>query len=333
MSKILTKNNILIATAVIAILIVGFLILGYGDKIKLPNIFVSAKQKVAEKAVKYINDSGLSSVPVSLVSVSEESGLIKIKIEIGGQEFDSYVTKDGKLLFPQGYEIETDEKDSSNNNQSSADSATKGEIVKKDSPVLEAFIVSRCPFGLQMQRIIADAINTIPKLAEYVKVKYMGSVSSDGKSITAMHGDAEAQENLRQICIREEQPARYWPYVSCQMKAGDTSGCEASAGVNLSTLNACILDRNRGVAYAKEDFDLSDKYRVSGSPTLILNEANVSEFDYGGRTSDALKSVVCAGFNSEPSFCSTELNTNNAAASFSGTYVASGQSGGDATCQ
>jgi hypothetical protein len=40
-----------------------------------------------------------------------------------------------------------------------------------------------------------------------MKARYIGTVS--GTTITAMHGEAEAKENLRQICIREEQSTKY----------------------------------------------------------------------------------------------------------------------------
>ena len=33
---------------------------------------------------------------------------------------------------------------------------------KNDNPVLEAYVVSRCPFGIQMQRVMADVIKNIP---------------------------------------------------------------------------------------------------------------------------------------------------------------------------
>jgi len=188
-------------------------------------------------------------------------------------------------------------------------------------------VVSMCPFGLQMQRMIADAISSVPALSQYVKVKYIGSVSGDGKTITAMHGEEEAKENLRQICIREEQPAKYWGYLACYMKAGDASGCQTTAGVNSSTLNSCISNPGKGVAYAQEDFEASSNYDVSGSPTLALNGSIVSEFDYGGRTSNAVRSVVCAGFNSPAGFCSgADLNTATVATGFSPSYEAQGGS-------
>lgn len=191
-------------------------------------------------------------------------------------------------------------------------------LTKSDNPTLEAYVVARCPYGLQMQRAMADAVKNIPALAQYLKVRYIGSAS--GNTITSMHGSAEATENLRQICLREEQPAKYWNYVSCQMKAGDTSGCESSTGVDSAKLSACISDASRGVAYAQKDFALDSQYSVQGSPTLILNGVQVSESNYGGRSSDGVKAMVCAAFNSQPSFCSTQLNTAQATNSFSETY-------------
>lgn len=191
-------------------------------------------------------------------------------------------------------------------------------VQKSDSPILEAYVVARCPYGLQMQRAMVDAVKNIPALAQYLKVRYIGSVS--GNTITSMHGSAEATENLRQICIREEQPAKYWNYTACQMKKGDTAGCESSTGVDSAKLSACISDPSRGVAYAQKDFTLNGQYNIQGSPTLILNGAQVSESNYESRSSDGVKKIVCSGFNSQPSFCSTKLNTVQATASFSETY-------------
>lgn len=335
--SIFTRNNILIAVAIVAILVTGVLILVKSNgKFSFPSIFGMSDKQIAERVISYINDNKLSNVPASLVSVSEESGLVKVKIKIGTQEFDSYATKDGKLLFPQAFDMSPKETKTTENKDTSANSnkASSTSLTKTDKPMLEAFIVARCPYGLQMQRMMADAVKNIPSLAQYVKVEYFGSISSDGKSLVSMHGDSEAKENLRQICIREEQSDKYWSYVACQMKSGDTAGCETSTGVDSSKLDACMSDSNKGIAYAKKDFAAADKYNVSGSPTLVLNSSNVSEFDYGGRTSDAVKSVVCAGFKTQPDFCSTKLNTSDAAASFSATYASTGNSGSTgANCQ
>ena len=67
-------------------------------------------------------------------------------------------------------------------------------------------------------------------------------------------------------------------------------------------------------------------------PTLILNEKDVSEFDFGGRTAEAVKTVLCCGFNNQPSFCSQKLTTEQAASSFSETYNTSSDSSSSGNC-
>jgi hypothetical protein len=329
--KNINRNNILIAVAVIGIAVTGGLIyLNSNPGFSFPVIFGMSDSQIAQKAIDYINSNNLASSPASLVSAVAESGLVKVKIKIGDTEFDSYATRDGKLLFPQAFDmIGKASTDAAGQSPSPAQTAEEiiASIQKSDKPTLEAFVVARCPFGLQMQRMIADAVKNIPSLAQYVKVEYFGSVS--GNTITSMHGDAEAQENLRQICIREEQPAKYWNYVSCQMKTGDTAGCQTSTGINSTALTACVSTPSRGVAYAQKDFDLATKYGVTGSPTLVVNGLTVPEYTsdnqpvFGSaRSSDEIKTIVCDASNTQSAFCSTKLNTAQAATSFSQTYAA-----------
>lgn len=326
------KKTSLVAVAVIGIIITGALIFGKNSgQFSFLNLGFS-NDKIAKQSLDYINTKLLQGQPpATLNGVSEESGLVKMKIKIGSTEYDTYATKDGKLLFPEAFKMggssDVNTQQPAQNNQPTAEEIAKSadSLKKSDSPLVEAYIVSRCPYGLQMQRVMADAVKNIPSMAQYMKVRYMGAVSNG--VITAMHGDAEAKENLRQICIREEQASKYWNYVSCQMQNGDTAGCEKSTGIDSAKLSACASDSGRGLAYAQKDFDLSGKYNVQGSPTLISGGAQVSEFSFGGRSSDAVKNIVCGSFNSAPGFCSTKLNTTEAAVSFSAEYAGSGGSG------
>jgi len=199
------------------------------------------------------------------------------------------------------------------------------DIKKENNPTLQVFVVSKCPFGLQAQRILADIVSNAPSLAPNIEVRYIGSITSDNK-LSAMHGDEEAQENLRQICIREEFKDKYWNYISCHIKSGDVNGCLQTSGVSLSGVNSCMADNSRGLEYAKEDVALTESFGVTGSPTLIMVDEEVSEFWFGGRTSEAVKTLLCCGFNDQPEVCSTKLNEASAASSFSETYAGSGDS-------
>ena len=285
-------------------------------------------QQIAEKAIDYINknkDTLTGGNTASLLNIAEEGSIYKIRLKVGENEFDSYVTKDGKYLFPGGYNLEEETKEESSTEQPKK--MTCEDIKKVEKPFLEAFVVSKCPYGLQMQRILNEIVKNIPSLAGNIRVEYIGAIEN-GK-ITSMHGDEEAQENLRQICLREEQQDKYWKYIDCHIKKGDIESCLTGAGVDKSKLDGCMNDNSRGIKYAKADFDLGGKYQVSGSPTLILEGEKVSEFDFGGRTAQAVKTLLCCGFQNLPDICSQKLTEEQAATGFSETYSqSSGSSGG-----
>ncbi len=340
--KKINKNTILVGIAAIAIIVTGILIYTNSNQsFALPNVFGVSDSQIGKSAVDYINNNQLSQTPATLVKVAEASGLVKVTIKIGTSQFDSYVTKDGKLLFPQAFDMSAKKTTAAAKTNTNSTTATTA-VVKTANPSLEVFVVSSCPYGLQMQRAVADAVKNAPALAANIVIRYIGSISNG--VISSMHGPEEAAENLRQICIRQEQPTKYYNYISCYMKKtvataasgmplGDSTSCQASTGIDTSKLSACVADPSRGLAYAQKDFDLGTKYNVSGSPTIILNGAQISESNYGGRSSDGVKSMVCAGFTTDPSYCSTKLDTTEAATSFNATYaLASGAAASNNNC-
>ena len=238
------------------------------------------------------------------------------------------MTPDGKYLIL-GQVIPTSKniaQQQDNQQDQQKPKATCEDLKKEDTPELDAFVVSYCPFGLQMQRVLTKLVEEVPELKDYIHIKYICSIS-DGK-ITSMHGEKEAQEDLRQICIREEQPDKYWEYLTCFIKDDNYTACLDSTGVDTTKLNECMNDSSKGLAYAQEDFDLQKKYSVSGSPTLILNGNRVSEFDFGGRSANAVETLLCCGFNNEPDACNTNATEEQAATSFSETYAKGGSSSG-----
>ena len=114
--KNLDKSVLLyISVAVAAVIIVGTLVLtnessaDFLSKIKNFRVGGVSKDNLAKKGIDYINSSILSGQTAALVSSSEESGLIKMRIKIGQNEFDSYMTKDGKLLFPEAIKIDKEQ--------------------------------------------------------------------------------------------------------------------------------------------------------------------------------------------------------------------------------
>jgi glutaredoxin len=311
------------------VLMVAAFLIGYGSKNGTSlGIFNQKAEEIAQQAVEYINQNflAMSEEGATLVSVGEESGVYKFTILIEGQEYDSYITKDGKILFPDGVSMAIEETET----EVVAETMTCEDLEKSNEPIMEVFVVSQCPFGTQMQRVLNEIIKNIPEIDNYIVVKYMGEIQ-DGK-IIAMHGDEEAQENLKQICIREEQKDKYWNYIDCYLKEGQSEECLSSALIDKDMLVQCMEDASRGLEYAQKDFDSESEYGVTGSPTLILNKKNVSEFDFGGRTAEAVKTVICCGFNSPPAFCDKELTKDSADTGFSPVYSSESATGGNLSC-
>jgi len=95
----------------VAIVIAGVLITGsllYINKTKTPKENILSSQEAAQKAINFINENLIQKGTVaSLVDVVQEHGLYKFRLKVGEQEFVSYVTKDGKILFPEeGIDLE-----------------------------------------------------------------------------------------------------------------------------------------------------------------------------------------------------------------------------------
>ncbi|MDP2974414.1 MAG: hypothetical protein Q8N60_05155, partial [Candidatus Diapherotrites archaeon] len=169
------------------------------------------QQKLQTYLAGLMQGQGTTATVVSLTSLNSDLYSADILMDSSGQKGNVtvYVTKDGTTMFT-GQEFSNifflDEPlPEPQPEPTPAQTSSYKDITPQESAQLEAFIVSGCPYGLQMQRILAPVATG---LGANIKVRYIGSI--EGGKITSMHGDAEAQENLLQICIREEQGAKYW---------------------------------------------------------------------------------------------------------------------------
>lgn len=210
-----------------------------------------------------------------------------------------------------------------NNNQ-----PAPANIPKSNKPIVEVFVMSYCPFGLQMEKAVLPAWELLKNKAD-ISIKFVSY---------AMHGLKEVEENTRQYCIATEQADKYIAYLKCFTGKDDFASCLKEAKVSESKMNACVsaTDKKFGTIVKYNDqstwlsgrypvypvhADLNTKYGVQGSPTLIINGVEASV----GRTPEAVKQAICAAFNSAPSECGTTLSAASPVAGFgTGTGAATG---------
>lgn len=96
------SKNILIALPIGLIIIaaVGTLFYFQSGLFIRPNL---TQEKAAEIALDFINQSIEDNVTASLIEATDEGQVYGLHIDISGTEYQSYITKDGKFLFPNGF--------------------------------------------------------------------------------------------------------------------------------------------------------------------------------------------------------------------------------------
>jgi len=292
---------------VIAIIVAGFCIGGaiiYTNQGRCPKASsgnILSPQEAAEKAISFINQNILQGMTASLLDTAEENEVFKIHFGIEDQEYDSYVTRNGKLLFVDAIDLDS----------TSEEEETTQDIPKRDRPDVKLFVMSYCPYGLQAQKMFLPVYDLLKDKAD------MGIYFVD----YIMHEKDEIDENLNQYCIQKEQKEKFSNYLSCFVESGESEKCLSEANIDRGKLIACISstdeeynitaqynDQNTWVnaRFPKFDIhsDLNEQYGVQGSPTVVINDTVVN---VSPRSPEKFKSVICQAFNVEPEECSQTL--------------------------
>lgn len=184
-------------------------------------------------------------------------------------------------------------------------------ITKKDTPEVELFVMSQCPYGTQMEKGLLPVMGLLKDKAD-IEIKFVNY---------AMHGQKEIDENIRQYCIQKEQNSKFIKYMKCYLAEGESSECVEEAGVDKTKLSICegLTDAQFRISADFEDkstytgdypsFSIHDadneKYGVRGSPTLVINGVTASV----ARDSASLLKAVCSGFSEKPEECDEELES------------------------
>jgi len=315
-----SKNLIVLAIAIIGILVIASVAYTNGffennqNQNENENENVLSTNEISEKAINFINENVLQGqTTASLIEIVEESGLYKVKIKIGEEEFDSYISKDGKLLFPQVINME------------------EQKTTKSDRPDVKLFVMSYCPYGLQSQKMFLPVYDLLKNKAD-IGIYFVDYI---------MHDKPEIDENLRQYCIQKEDKEQYYNYLKCFVQDGDFEKCLSQANIDKAKIDACVLETDNQYKiteqyndqatwvngkYPKFDIQagLNEEYEVQGSPTVIINDELVS---VSPRSPEKFKQVVCEAFNEIPEECSQTLSEEALSPGFGG--GTSSSSGGE----
>lgn len=287
-------------------------------------------EKAKTKILGFVQENMVQpGTEVEVKGVSMENGLYKADLNVQGQEVSAYLSTDGEIFYPQSYKI-SEVEDQKKQAQQQQEAETAVEVPKSEKPKVEAFIMSYCPYGTQIQKGLLPVLKALGSTIDF-EFKFVDY---------AMHGEEEIEENIRQYCIDKDEPQKFSNYLSCFLKEGKSDSCLTSEKVNTTLLSKCSSETR---AKFKIDEGVNDKsawkgkyppfnlhkeendsYKVQGSPTLVVNGVQVQS----QRDSASLLEKICSSFEVAPPACNQELSSTAPAPGFGeGKAAAAGSEG------
>lgn len=270
-----------------------------------------------KKVIDYMNANFLtnkSNSTIKLVSVTEKGGVYEIAARYQTQNLTFYATNDCTHLF----EGIVDMSAAPARTQTPWTPVPTQAPAKSARPNAELFVMSFCPYGVQAETAIQPVVSLLGSNVNFT-VHYIATVGGTTiDSVSSLHGPAEAQEDVRQLCIAKYYPQKLWPYLnafdeqcypvaknatelaSCQKKITDSLG--------ITGIDSCATG-SEGISLLTKDVAVTNSYQVAGSPTLYINGQLYND----QRTAEAYKDAICARFDSPPAACSTNLSNQTAA--------------------
>ncbi|MEA3429711.1 MAG: hypothetical protein U9R08_00400 [Nanoarchaeota archaeon] len=243
----------------------------------------------------------------------------------------------GSTYDPNGEKCENGVDDNDDGLVDCDDPDCEGKLVcmeKKNVPEVEAFVMSHCPFGTQIEKGLLPVVEELGSDIDF-KLRFVHY---------AMHAETEVYEQLNQYCIQKDQEKKLIPYLECFLEEGKGEDCLEEVNIDADLLDECVEETDEEFSITANledestwlgqfppfnvDKDLTDKYGVQGSPTLVVNGIVVET----GRDAASLMNAICYGFKDKPEACDADMSSTSPAPGFGFEAASTGAAASDATC-
>lgn len=179
----------------------------------------------------------------------------------------------------------------------------------------------------ECKKVIGDNLAKCKDEKAYIK-------SPSGAMYASLHGRQEATQNIREMCVWNmvgDDKKQWWDFVgainkNCTPENSDSCWENQAKQVGLDTSKITDCFNKDGIALIEKELELTQKYNVSGSPTVLINdqafppEAAYTQDGKGTlkigkkvatqdkyRTPNVIKEGICVGSKSNIKECKTIL--------------------------
>ncbi|MBU4023120.1 hypothetical protein KJ591_02040 [Patescibacteria group bacterium] len=313
---------VVLAVVLIYVGVSNGIFIGTGIKDVIP------KDEIGEFTLDFIRQElAAPGTEFTLIDVEEEYGMYKVNFEVMGQTDSAYVTKNGKYLFFQPFDMLPPEP------------VEPKSFSKSDKPEVDLFVMSYCPYGNQAEELMMPVVDLLGDNAD-IELRYI--VYSDyqtgypdycideANKYCSMHKIGELNQGIRELCVQKYDPLNFWNFVK-QANAQATyddidakwQGIASSLGIDVNMVNDC--QQNEGIALLDNELILTgtlypvqdpanhgskEEDMISGSPTLVINGMIYD----GARSANDYKEAICSAMNNPIDGCEQDLITNDAPA-------------------
>ena len=229
-----------------------------------------SKDKAKEISLKFINENLLvGQAAATITSIEDTGSLYKIKLNIQGKEYDSYITRDAKILFPTAIELTgtpaQDEQPIEDNQQvvevSADDDPVKG---SKDAPItIIEFSDFQCPYCGKVEPTIKQVLEA-----------YEGKIKLIYRDFPLGFHEFAQKASEASECADEQ--GKYWEYHDKlfenqnDLTVEDLKKYATDLKLDTTKFNDC-LDSEKYKSEVQKDFEDGQKYGVSGTPAFFIN--------------------------------------------------------------
>lgn len=171
--------------------------------------------------------------------------------------------------------------------------ASNTPVDAKDKVKVEFYVMSKCPYGIQVENGIAPVIQSMGNAIDF-QVNYILQENSPGV-FQSLHGDTEVAGDIVQLCAMKYYPDNYkwFDLITCQNKdSGNINTnwqtCAQQNGMDTVKLQTC-LDGEEGKTLLRASMNKATARQARGSPTMYIGDVAYN----GGRDAASFQREIC----------------------------------------
>lgn len=183
------------------------------------------------------------------------------------------------------------------NNGGNVPSNFDGKQVKVDF-----YVMSQCPYGTQVEDAIGPVLKKLGSAVDF-NVNFIANDNTD-KTFKSLHGQAEVEGDLVQLCAMKYNPDKYVDLILCMNKnaraiPGNWEKCAKDNGLDVDSIKTCY-EGDESKTLLSDSIKKSEAINARGSPTIYINDKSYT----GARGENDFFRAICQEFDNAPTACS-----------------------------